>query len=960
MANERQIDLVAKDFDSIVDALIAYATVNFGPDTESNRQWTDFNVDDFSRTWLELLAYVGDLIFYYLDVQATQSNLETATIRSVILNLAKQFGYVVPTATSASGLAKFSLSSATTIPFGFRLASANGSQFYVVSSSPSPGSTTLEPILQVIQGEQKQDTFIASGVQNEEIMLSFTSLVKDQDNSISLLRSPRVLINSVPYILVETFVNSFPTDLHYKLSFNTDGRAILRFGDGIFGKRLEPTDNIVVNYRVGGGSIGNIAGDTLTVLVDSDPNIISVTNTQAFSGGANEPTTDRLKELIPASLRTLERAVALKDYSDILIANFPEVAKAEAELNTDNSGTDINVYVVPVGNTITAITDNVPLLNSISDFLDERKPVTTVVSIRDAYAVDTIFKIEAFLESGISRSDITTTIQTALTTFFDLVSGDIDGTGTKFGQTILLNDLYELLDTIEGINRFEIKKFHYRPRVVVTKASGSSYLLGEVKLFPNAEESEWTVAPQYSATNPEYIPYSVFRKVKGIASNLSEHSISDETLNFSVIESTTSAVNTNGGSNIVFDANKTFIVNEFVGGGYLFVDSANNIWNITDNDSNSIVLSAFAINDVIISDVAAGDYKIVKSLIGANIVFKGLIFSGIDYNTHNTFYRLNSNFNLIGTINDEFLLSEEQDNVGDFGVPTTIDSFSPSTPNPGSGRVHFAGQPDLSGVTVGVNSNFVLIDSNENIFEIIAVSNTNKTVDILHQSGVTTNPLVGGGKPASVCQRYYSDNKEISFVIGITNLETGLGFKANGSITTIPVADLIDGETFTLDDGVNPPFVFEFDDDSSVSGSNVPVDISAITTANQVRDAIISAINGQAIGISASSGGSALVILQNDSYGVLGNNTITETVADADFIVLGMSGGLNVGSLPTPSIPGSTDSPNDLGSDAAGDRLDHFDFRISSYADDVVNLRKNEIPQFDNDDLELDLRGGVI
>lgn len=1027
MAENRSIDYVAKDFDSIVDALIAYATVNFGPDTSANRQWTDFNVDDFSRTWLELLAYVGDLIFYYLDVQATQSNLQTATIRSAVLNIAKQFGFVVPTATSATGLATFTLNSQQTVPVGFRLAAANGAQFFVASTTPAPGSTALQPILSVIQGEQKQDTFSAQGVQNEEVVLSYSPLVRDLDNAISSLHSPIVTVNSNQYTLVDSFVNSLPEDKHFALFTDSEGRSILRFGDGIFGKKLSPNDEIVVNYRIGGGSIGNIAANTLTTLVDSSTFIESVTNTSAFSGGADEPSTDRLRDLIPAHLRTLERAVAVNDYADILLANFPNVSKAAAEENTEDPGVDVNVYVVPSGNSITAITANPSLLTSVGDFIDERKTVTTVVSIRDAYAVDTLFKVEAFLVSGASRAEVEENIEASLENFFDLESGDIDGNGTKFGQQILLNDIYALVDTIEGISRFEIKKFHYVPRTIETFSVGANYLMGDVTLFPGAEASEWLVAPIGTASSPNYIPYKVFQKIRGNVSNLSEGSLSDDTLNFSVVESATSAIDISGTYSLIFDSTKTFRSNEFVGGAtpvtltnvsgntwdfsgaafeprpgdriqqgsnfafvneivdadtftlsagapaplsngaaelirdeFLVVDATNNVWTIRANDAHSIEVSEFAINNTTVSDITEGEYKIVKSHIGANLIFRNLVFQNIEYNTHNTLYRADSNFNLVGTIGDEFQISRPQMEEGNFGVPVTIDGFSSNTPSTGKGRVHFAGNPDLSSVTAGASSNYVLIDSNKNIFEVVAVDNVAKTIDIIHQAGTTVNPKISGGSPASVCERYYSDNREVSFVVGIANLSTGLGFQAIGSITCVDPSLISDGETFILDDGVNPPTTFEFNKTGGVAGGNVAVDITTAADADDVRDAIISAVGvAPSLAISATNGGTATVFLQNDTLGTAGNNPIISGVADPGFIVVGMSGGANSGSQPTPILPAPAAEPDDLGIDVSGTPLDNFQFRISGYADDITNLRKNEIPQFSGDDLELDLRGGV-
>lgn len=121
---------------------------------------------------------------------------------------------------------------------------------------------------------------------------------------------------------------------------------------------------------------------------------------------------------------------------------------------------------------------------------------------------------------------------------------------------------------------------------------------------------------------------------------------------------------------------------------------------------------------------------------------------------------------------------------------------------------------------------------------------------------------------------------------------------ARGTITTIAATLIADGSTFTLDDGTNAGgpngngiYVFEFDKNASVSGTNIAVTIVDGQTADQVRDAIVSAVNGTVIGITASSGGSASVALVNDVVGGAGNATITETVADTGFVVDGMDGG---------------------------------------------------------------------
>jgi hypothetical protein len=124
------------------------------------------------------------------------------------------------------------------------------------------------------------------------------------------------------------------------------------------------------------------------------------------------------------------------------------------------------------------------------------------------------------------------------------------------------------------------------------------------------------------------------------------------------------------------------------------------------------------------------------------------------------------------------------------------------------------------------------------------------------------------------------------------------GDPAVGSIDAISPGDLIDGETFTLDDGVNPPVTFEFDiPPNGVIGGNVAVDISAATTALDVADAMVAAING-VVGLDLTAtndgGTSTTVTITNAENGEFGNvNTWIDTVADAGFVITQPTGGID-------------------------------------------------------------------
>lgn len=126
---------------------------------------------------------------------------------------------------------------------------------------------------------------------------------------------------------------------------------------------------------------------------------------------------------------------------------------------------------------------------------------------------------------------------------------------------------------------------------------------------------------------------------------------------------------------------------------------------------------------------------------------------------------------------------------------------------------------------------------------------------------------------------------------------------ATGTIRAIPGSDLLDTETFTLDDGTNPASVFEFDlGGGGVTPGNVAVVYTAGDTNEDVRDTIVTAVNGVGAGLAITAAPGAydnMVALTNDATGVAGNVAITDTVANTGFIASGMSGGRAAGSIKT-------------------------------------------------------------
>jgi hypothetical protein len=812
LTNDKDIDYIVRDFGSIVDALITFANVQYGPGTSSNRLWTNFNASSFSRTWLELVAYTTDSLFFYFDNQATQSYLQTATIRSAVELIAKQFGYVPATATSASGRATFTVSGPVTIPRGFRVQASNGEQFFVVN--PVVAISAGDVNADVLQGTIVTEQFSAEGLQSEEFNLRGPNVIRDQNNLNPADISPLITVGGNDYTLVDSFLRSNGTDSPaifdsldqviggggrvFSIGTRPDDTPYILFGDGIFGRKLQPGENVTITYRTGGGSAGNITKNSLTTLIDSLPQVSSVNNNSEFSGGADEQTIEQLRELIPASLRTLDRAVAEQDYSDILVANFSEVFAASTEANNSDAGIDLNIYVVPQGSGIPQISDNPVLKNRLINYVDRRKTVTIQFQILNAFGIDALLTLEVFVSATASKSTVTSSIKAAINNFFSLTTGGSTGAGIKFAEKILLKDISSVISSIPGIERFEIKRLSYRPRID-SRITGllTEYNSSEVTIFPEVTETEWLLAAggiqnrtagvllfnntaltgyTYNSTtgeiaytfpidlgsispgdqfrdgalvdfsilsvdtvnsrltlpaaltinntvttadhgsirsgNTSFESFKCFKKLRAKATNLSVDSITDNNLDLSVSIGVGAAL----GPRVLLDNTKVFIPGEYSNGQYYLVDSSGNIWEIEFNDSNTLKTSISAVNDASVTQVSSGRYSIVTKVSGRQVLFQSNIFN-IQFNSENTMYSIGAQFSQIGTIGDEFAISELQSNIGNLGVALDPISYSPIT-----GVIRLNSSPNLT----GVNSEYVLVDSEGQIFNIVGVDNEPK------------------------------------------------------------------------------------------------------------------------------------------------------------------------------------------------------------------------------------------
>jgi hypothetical protein len=374
-----QIDYTSRDYDSIREDLVNLIPL-YAP------QWTTRDPADFGIVLLEMFSYIGDLLNYYIDRAANEAFLSTASQRQSILNIANLLGYTPTSSVPATVELTFSNSTASAIvvPALTQVSTTtivNGVNTQVIFETDSAvtvpaasGSTLGQVAVDATQGETitEEDVGSSNGTSDQEFVLANTPVI---NNSIS------VTVNDTVYASVPYLIDAGGTDPVFYATTDAEDVTKIVFGDGTSGRIPPANSEILVTYRIGGGTIGNVNANSLkNILTNYSPGL-TVNNSLAASGGADAESTDSIRVNAPASLRVQNRAVSLKDYSDLAI-QVTGVAKAIA---TSEVYTSVNLYIAPfgdpgqVGGSLTQVFNQ--LSNEIQQFFLDKTPPNVSVTL---------------------------------------------------------------------------------------------------------------------------------------------------------------------------------------------------------------------------------------------------------------------------------------------------------------------------------------------------------------------------------------------------------------------------------------------------------------------------------------------------------------------------------------------------------------------------------------------------
>jgi hypothetical protein len=476
------VDYTSKDYYVLRDELIARVQ-------DRIPEWTASDPSDFGVALVEAFAYMGDLISYYIDRNANEALITTATQRDSVINIAQTYGYIPSGYRQAFTLLTFSNTSAAAvnIPAGTVISGdvvsgdvVNTIYFTTVSDATVDPQVASTPGTEDISALEGRYVTVVSDNANTygELIGTSTGL---PNMSFELGETPSVDGTTELYVQdgdvyskwtqVQHLLDNGPTDLVYQVNTDANNSVYITFGDGVSGVIPTIHSEIRANYMVGGGLIGNVPSDTLVDIVyvpglstnqtTALQSIVTVTNADPAIGGSDPETTNQIRVSAPASLRAANRAVTLQDYADLSIS-VSGVGKANASAET---WTSVTIYIAPSRSSIDS--DLAPGLDDLGDptleydrlkadietYLEDKILLGTSITIQPPTYVDLIITLQYAKLDQYTTAEVELAVKQALLTSFGY-------NGMDFQDTIYPQDIEFALNQVPGVKTIKVTDFH--------------------------------------------------------------------------------------------------------------------------------------------------------------------------------------------------------------------------------------------------------------------------------------------------------------------------------------------------------------------------------------------------------------------------------------------------------------------------------------------------------------------
>ena len=425
-------------------------------------EYTDTSETDAGIVILEAFANGLDILSLYLDIIANDVLLPTTQDRKLATVIANCLGYTPYNQTASVYPQVFVLGDVreepTSIPKGTVVATKESSDLATLYFETMKDLTIPAGALGNEQDEDGNYLYTVEIQHGSSVYQDVIGSSSGAPLQSFKLNYTGVLIDTLELFInegngqnlwtrVDSFLEADTTSMVYTVTVDEFDVCTVEFGNGIKGKIPTVYPNgIIANYRIGGGEVSNVSAGIITELESSVAYVDSCFNLEATVKGHDKESVESIKENAPATYRTRNRLVTLKDYEDLLRINFYDIIRVKALRDETDRKLAHLFYMMRDGYDM-----NADLVTDIAEFIASRQMIGTTYDLNPFVEQPVDLDCVLYTDNTYNGEELKANVEAYLdgVTFF---YGEL-----QFGDSIVKSDLEsEIKNMFNGILAFRI------------------------------------------------------------------------------------------------------------------------------------------------------------------------------------------------------------------------------------------------------------------------------------------------------------------------------------------------------------------------------------------------------------------------------------------------------------------------------------------------------------------------
>ena len=354
----------------------------------TNEKFTDQNYDGSNlAAVIDIIAYSYHVLLFYLNNTASEVNFDQASIYENMNKIVKLIGYkpagkqtsIVPI--NAVGSADMAIANYTIRKNSFFV--ADGVQYNFIDDYSFNKTTTDTEVIKTLndtvilyQGVVKEyPDYNAQGEEFEVVPIVVKNIVDTNTEKFIADNTIDVYVKEVDdntyylYKEVESLYLSNSNERVYERRLNENGFYEIKFGSGVFGRKLSEGDTVSINYIQSDNTEGIISKNVIngnklfvydslrqrqifndtfankneTIFIDnSNSSLLTINNPQNSTSLSDEETIEQIRENAPKAFASQLRLVTETDYESFIERNLANVVNSVKVVDNDSY---INEYI---------------------------------------------------------------------------------------------------------------------------------------------------------------------------------------------------------------------------------------------------------------------------------------------------------------------------------------------------------------------------------------------------------------------------------------------------------------------------------------------------------------------------------------------------------------------------------------------------------------------------------------